>query len=276
MPRLVGDRLPDVSGEHSRFVRPPGIAGIEALYARFVEYRYEPHFHESWTVAWVQQGAAEFALERGRHVAPDDHVFVIPPGRVHTGESASAGGYSYAVLYVDPAVFVDLGFADGAPVDARSVVFRDPRVTSALRRAHRLLNSRQELAHGSALVDVINSLSEHLMPALDDRQPGVGHVAVARARAYIDELGCEEIPLAVLARHAGLTSSRLSQAFRRELGVTPHAYQRAVRIERAKRLLRAGGSPAAVAADAGFYDQAHLTHSFRRLVGVTPARYARG
>jgi AraC-like DNA-binding protein len=276
MPRLVGERLRDVSGEHSRFVRPPGIAGIEALYARFEEYRYEPHFHESWIVAWVQQGAAQFALERGRHVAPGDHVFVIPPGRVHTGESASVGGYSYAVLYVEPTVFADLGFAGAAPVDVRSIVFRDPRVTSALRRAHRLLNSRQELAHGSALVDVISALSEHLMPVLDQRQPGAGHVAVARARAYIDELACEEIPLPVLARHAGLTPSRLSQAFRRELGVTPHAYQRAVRIERAKHLLRAGMSPAAVAADAGFYDQAHLTHNFRRLVGVTPARYARG
>jgi AraC-like DNA-binding protein len=251
------------------------MAGIEALYARFEEHRYEPHFHDSWTVAWVQQGAAQFALERARHVAPDDHVFVISPARIHTGESASAGGYSYAVLYIDPTLFADLGLADAAPVDVRTTVFRDRRVTSALRRAHRLLNSRQELAHGSALLDVLGALSEHLLPALDASQAAVGHAAVARARAYIDELACEEIPLPVLARHAGLTSSRLSQAFRRELGVTPHAYQRAVRIERAKHLLRAGLSPATVAADAGFYDQAHLTHNFRRLVGVTPARYAR-
>jgi AraC-like DNA-binding protein len=252
------------------------MAGVEALYARFENYRYEPHFHDSWTIAWVQQGAAQFALEQRRHVAPDDHVFVIPPGRIHTGESASAGGYSYAVLYVDPTLFAQLGFADAAPVDVRSTVFRDRRVTSALRSAHRLLNSRQELAHGSAILDVISAVSEHLVPGFDDRGPKVGHVAVARARAYIDELACEEIPMRVLARHAGLTSSRLSQAFRRELGVTPHAYQRAVRIERAKHLLRAGMPPAAVATDAGFYDQAHLTHNFRRVVGVTPARYARG
>jgi AraC-like DNA-binding protein len=265
-----------VSGEHSRFVRPPGIAGLEALYARFEDYRYEPHFHESWTVAWVQQGAAQFALEKARHVAPDDHVFVIPPGRIHTGESASVGGYSYAVLYIQPSLFVDLGFADAAPVDIQATVFRDRRVTAALSRAHHLLHSRQELGHGAALLDVTSALSEHLVPALDDREERGGHVAVARARAYIDDLACEEIPLPVLARHAGLTSSRLSQAFRRELGVTPHAYQRAVRIERAKYLLRAGMAPAAVAADAGFYDQAHLTHNFRRLVGVTPARYARG
>jgi AraC-like DNA-binding protein len=250
--------------------------GTEALYARFDRHRYQPHFHESWTVAWVHQGAAQFSLERGHHVAPSDHVFVIPPGRIHTGESASPGGYSYAVLYINPSLFTELGFSDGTPSDVRGTVFRDQRVTAALGAAHRLLSSHQDLAHGTALVDVISALSDHLVPTLDHRDPRTGHVAVARARAYLDEFACDEIPLPVLARHAGLTPSRLTEAFRHELSVTPHAYQRSIRIERAKRLLLAGMSPAEVAAETGFYDQPHLTHSFRRLVGVTPARYARG
>jgi AraC-like DNA-binding protein len=55
--------------------------------------------------------------------------------------------------------------------------------------------------------------------------------------------------------------------------MTPHAYQTKIRIRRAKSLLHAGLPITAVAAEAGFYDQAHLTRHFKRIVGLTPGRY---
>jgi AraC-like DNA-binding protein len=45
------------------------------------------------------------------------------------------------------------------------------------------------------------------------------------------------------------------------------------RVERARRLLLDGRSPAEVATATGFYDQSHLTRHFRRLVGVPPGRF---
>jgi AraC-like DNA-binding protein len=55
----------------------------------------------------------------------------------------------------------------------------------------------------------------------------------------------------------------------------PHAFQRDLRVARARRLLAAGEPPAAVAALCGFADQAHFTRAFRAAVGVPPGRYAR-
>ena len=73
---------------------------------------------------------------------------------------------------------------------------------------------------------------------------------------------------------AGLTRFELVRRFRRQTGLTPHAFQTNVRIARARTMLSAGEPIARVAASCGFADQPHLTRVFRRAVGVTPGRFA--
>jgi AraC-like DNA-binding protein len=62
--------------------------------------------------------------------------------------------------------------------------------------------------------------------------------------------------------------------FRRELGLPPKTLARLVRFERAHRLTSRAATEgwAAVAADAGYYDQAHLIRDFRAFSGSTPTR----
>jgi AraC-like DNA-binding protein len=74
---------------------------------------------------------------------------------------------------------------------------------------------------------------------------------------------------------ASLSRFELIRRFRADTGMTPHAFQVNLRIARARALLAAGVTPAAVAADCGFADQSHLTRTFKRAVGVSPGRYAR-
>lgn len=62
----------------------------------------------------------------------------------------------------------------------------------------------------------------------------------------------------------------------RATGLTRGAIRQIGRARRAVDLLRRGLPIAAVAADAGYYDQAHLTRSLTRFAGQTPAQIARG
>lgn len=64
------------------------------------------------------------------------------------------------------------------------------------------------------------------------------------------------------------------RAFSRAYGIAPHGYVTGRRIDRARRLLLAGMSPADTAAMVGFHDQAHLTRHFRRTLGTTPGAFA--
>jgi transcriptional regulator GlxA family with amidase domain len=68
---------------------------------------------------------------------------------------------------------------------------------------------------------------------------------------------------------------RALRAFRGETGLPPHAYLNQLRVRRARVLLDDGVTPADVAVQVGFADQAHLTRHFKRVVGVPPAAYQR-
>jgi AraC-like DNA-binding protein len=80
-----------------------------------------------------------------------------------------------------------------------------------------------------------------------------------------------------LMDETGWSRRLVTERFRRQLGVPPKAYARLLRFEHARALLadaRPGRTLAAVAMEAGYYDQSHLTRDFVSLAGETPGRFA--
>jgi AraC-like DNA-binding protein len=264
--------------EYSTYFRPPGLAGIEALHARFVEHAYRPHSHPTWTVAVVERGAARFELDATQQRAAMGELFVLEPEAVHTGMAAVPEGWAYKVLYIEPALIHEWDERDaGPPRAARWVVFRDMALRGALERAHQALAQEPNggLQVEEAVLGAVAALRPHLKPGPPSRTTDrAEHAAVRRARAHLRERWDQKVSLADLAVHAGLSRFELVRRFRDQTGVSPHAYQINLRVDEARRRLAGGMAPAAVAADCGFADQPHLSRVFKRAVGVSPGRYA--
>ena len=77
-----------------------------------------------------------------------------------------------------------------------------------------------------------------------------------------------------LAGELGITNRAVIAACLAQTGLRPKTYQRVARLRRVFRLIedeRLG--LAAVALQAGYYDQAHLANEFRQLTGLTPTQY---
>jgi len=260
--------------EHAVYFHPA--PGVEALQARFVEHAYLPHSHPTWTVAVVHHGAAKFEVDATHQRADSGELFVLEPEAVHTGMAAVPQGWAYKVLYLDPELIHEWDERDApAPRAARWVVFRDRGLRDALLRMHGALADRATgLELDEAILEAVESLRPHLRPAAGLTGGRAEHAAVRRARTHLLERWDERVDLASLSAVAGLSRFELLRRFRDQLGLTPHAFQRNLRITRARALLRAGERPAAVAQACGFADQAHLTRTFRRAVGVTPGRFA--
>lgn len=232
----------------------------------------------------VRSGAARFEVQHSRQRADAGELFVLEPEAVHTGMAAIPEGWDYRVLYVDPDVLNRWALRDGpAPRAARWVVFRDRALRAALLRAHAALAAEPASAAGSTLateervLSAVAGLGPHLRARVGagDRPVRGEHAAVRRARRLLSDRCDERVSLRELADAAGLSRFELIRRFSDQVGLPPSAFQRHLRVEHARALLRAGEPPAAVAAICGFADQPHLTRVFKRMVGVTPAAFAR-
>ena len=106
-----------------------------------------------------------------------------------------------------------------------------------------------------------------------ERQAGREHRAVVQVKETLHAHFDTEVSLEFLAQLTGLSQGYLIRTFKLEVGVTPHAYQLALRVERAKTLLASGVDVAQVAFEMGFVDQSHLNRVFKKYVQTTPGRF---
>jgi AraC-like DNA-binding protein len=247
----------------------PGVA--EVFHARFTDHAYPSHTHDTWTLLLVDDGVVRFDLDRQEHGAMPSLVTLLPPHVPHDGRAATPYGFRKRVLYLDAEVFdADLV---GRAVDEPGV--RDPALRNRLSRLHAALSSPgAALQAESRLALVEDRLRQHLVhrsPApAEVHDPGLA----AELRDLLDASVPSGLSLQDAAAKLGASTAYLVRAFTREYGLPPHRYLTGRRLDRARRLLLDGRPPAAVATEAGFYDQSHLTRHFQRLLGTTPARYA--
>lgn len=84
------------------------------------------------------------------------------------------------------------------------------------------------------------------------------------------------VPVAELARMAHLGESHFAASFREQIGVSPAAYHRGIRLEAAKAALgMPEASVAQIAQEFGFSSSQHFSTLFRQMFGVTPRQWQR-
>jgi AraC family transcriptional regulator of arabinose operon len=94
---------------------------------------------------------------------------------------------------------------------------------------------------------------------------------VRRAVRYLAMHPAESFRLDRLARHCGLSVSRLSHLFREELGTSPQRFSEKLRLECARDLLtQTRLSIGEVAAEVGFSDPLYFSRRYRRAFGHAP------
>lgn len=256
--------------------RPPGLFGVEILDCPDPAFSFAPHTHEAY-VFWVNaRGAERVSLGGGSDVLRPDGFGVVAPGETHSNH-ALTGQRRLKSLYVDEAVVRDTAEQLGGHADRaafRSSLHCDPLSRRALLGLHACLAATRDpfLARESLLRVLTLLLGRHgeaPAPAAPPRDPGKVRRAEAAMREGLDRpLGLDE-----LAARCGCTASHLIRLFRRERGMTPHAYLMELRLLRAQGLLAGGADIADAALASGFSDQSHLTRRFAARFGLTPGLY---
>lgn len=98
---------------------------------------------------------------------------------------------------------------------------------------------------------------------------------VYRSLPYIEKHFCEEqLSLATVAEQVGLSASRFSTLFHEQMNCNFKEYVDALRLEKAKRLLKESDLLIAeIARQVGYENSYSFSRLFKRLAGVTPQAY---
>jgi AraC family transcriptional regulator of adaptative response/methylated-DNA-[protein]-cysteine methyltransferase len=104
--------------------------------------------------------------------------------------------------------------------------------------------------------------------------PGIEHVR--KAARFIAAHADEPITLSALAAHVGTSPFHLQRTFARLLGVSPRAYQDALRARRFRGDLRTGKPLTGAIYDAGYGSSSRVYEQQPTGRGMTPAEYRRG
>ncbi len=268
--------------ERTRFWRDSRFHGMECMAATFITHEFLPHSHDTFSIGAIEAGCQVAMIRGTREATGPGALYLINPGEMHDGQPGAEEGYRYRMIYPDMQVFTEIledttGRAvHGSPGFSRQLL-TDPPLAAAFNRAHaRLEDGASALESEESMYGVLSAMfirhgGSIILPR-DYREPE----GVRRARDYIAAHFDVEIGLEELAKVSGLSRAHLIRAFRKHYFITPHAFQTDMRIRHARRLLRAGETPAAVALACGFADQAHLTRHFKARTGLTPARFRAG
>ena len=108
----------------------------------------------------------------------------------------------------------------------------------------------------------------------DERRPDSG---LAEALRYCEENFDKPISVQKLAARAFLSRGHFSALFTREVGMSPAAYVRLIRLDKARALLRDTNIPIRqIASQCGYKNSAQFSRAFRSFYKTSPREYRKG
>ncbi|MEU0134063.1 helix-turn-helix transcriptional regulator [Streptomyces sp. NPDC006296] len=200
-----------------------------------------------------------------RHPIAPGRVSLVPPGTEATFDYRGRSEHLYAHLRV-----ADAGERHLVPV-MQDAGTEAPLISGLLRRALAAAPG----APAQATAEMWTALWRVARLAGRAR-PGGAHTAVATAMAHIEARLATPLTVPEIARHSGISHSRLTRLFRAETGSTVAAYIRSRRLEHAGHLLRESTmSIQAIACAVGISDLQAFNKACHRELGGSP-RAVRG
>lgn len=251
------------------FWRDPALPHVESRRACNSRACYKPHSHPTFSIGAVDSGGSVFTGSKdGKVTLGVGSLVLVPAGCVHACNPLPDARWSYQMLYLDAQWLqanMPLLCADSASVLHDPVLYRQFCAMNAL-----LFSPASAAGKQAALLAFLHACAASRTTSL----PSSAAVIPAQLRPVLQALQIQPLAsLEQLSRLAGMSRYQLIRAFRAATGMTPHAFQLNLSVNRARSRLQAGTALAQLAHELGFADQSHLQRVFKAHTGITPGRY---
>ncbi len=237
--------------------------GIELKSATFIDKNFPFHFHQCWSLAYIEYGSENIAFSNTNFLVSKNALQLIPPYSIHKNWSNKNNTWTYKALYISNDVIKNVA----------KKINTDYSYLASFPYFISYCNSEFEISEES----IFKTLENLFLDTLNDvKQSYFQKNADDPFEDILNYLSLnynQSITLEMLQQKFKVNKFKLQKSFKKSIGLTPLEYLTTIRIENSKKLFYTDVPLVEIALESGFYDQSHFTHSFKKYVGVTPGNY---
>lgn len=284
IPEFGGRSLLPESGESGGiFFTPSNTARQNYLYLQYAgcvaadeSYSAEQRRTESYLLVYTYSGKGELTYNDRHYFVGPNEGFLIDCRQNYSYRCASEEAWEFVWFNMDG---VNMGAYYGQFAAARKPVFRAAEgsdLESQVRRLGRCAATKgtpqNELIASAAITCILTDLIVDDSMVETDRRATPGYISGIMERINADY--ARQITLDSLAQEFNVSKYHLSREFKKYTGYSPNEYVIAVRINRAKELLRCSTHTVGeIAQLTGCGDVNHFIQLFKSREKTTPAAF---
>lgn len=267
------------------FWRHPDLPFIESRRASQSRVCYKSHSHPTFSIGAVDQGLSQFSSYFAENCLIKAGTVVVIPAEVeHSCNPMPDFAWSYQMMHLDAdwlselfyefvdAPFVDLGTKNVTKISP--FILENRVIYQAFCKLNDCLFD-QQLNIYEKEQHLIEVLTEILLPNFDFKTLQLTNYFQKEFLNLVEYIQQSEhfLSLDQLADFSKISRYAIIRLFKNHQGMTPHAYQLNLKVNRARELLKKGQNIVDVAQALDFVDQSHFHRTFKQFTGITPKQY---
>lgn len=250
--------------------------GIEAYTFNRIEQPFPNHFHNYYVIGIIESGHRNLICNDKKCSINKGDIIIFNPGDSHGCTQSGNEKFIYRALNINDDIMKkavsEITNEHKNPLLLHNVIYDNELHNMLLTLHEMIINGNDKFEKEELFFIIISELIKNYSNVKKETKENF--INIEPICEYLEKNYDRKISIDEICSKFHLSKSTLLRNFSRYKNITPYRYLQAVRIEKAKKLLKEGISPAETALRTGFSDQSHLTNCFTTFIGLTPTSYS--
>ena len=234
---------------------------------------YNKHFHNTYSIGLTYKGVIKVKYANKTVDSYEYSVRINNPGEVHAGKSKDWSHVNfYPSVEIMSELYEQIFYEKKTPFFKRLII--EDKIL--FQKLHHFFDSyfknEDEIVIESSLIDALSYLilsstlyTKKYNNIFEDKK------IIKNTYEFINDSIDTNFTLDTLASNVNLSKFHFLRLFKKDFGLTPHAFIINERLNRANNLIQNGYSISQASIQVGFNDQSHFSRNFKKYFGYTPS-----
>ena len=243
---------------------------FESKYTKEIYKGYKKHHHPMLAISALKNGSISIEYDDKEIQLTPNALVIFNPFENHKTINIDKNSSDYYTLYVD---------VNWCKKIQKNLFDTDeffPIVESLIEEStlyHTFLALHEKMEEKEILLFMENIFIGYCPSSQDTQSITKENKTLKRIKDFMQSVDYKTVTLQNIANHVEVSPNYLIRLFKKEFGLSPHAYIINQKIYKAKILLEENRDISDVALEVGFYDQSHFHKAFKSVYAVTPKEF---